>query len=200
MATTTYVTLATLKASLGITDAASDTLLTEKITSASRSVDTFTGRRFWIDDDVSARTYRPTGRTLWTDNGEHKLLVDDIATATGLIVETGSTSGGWTAVTDYDTDPENAAAQSKAITGLLLPSGSWPCGRGQRVRVTAKWGWPAVPALVAEAALLQAQRLWSRKGSPEGVIGSAEWGAIRVSRLDPDVQKLLEDLQDPGIA
>jgi hypothetical protein len=60
-----------------------------------------------------------------------------------------------------------------------------------RVRVTARWGWPSVPDGVAQAAALLAARLYRRKDSPEGVLGSSEWGAVRVARFDPDVEGLI---------
>jgi hypothetical protein len=52
--------------------------------------------------------------------------------------------------------------------------------------------------VIREATLIQALRLYKRKDSPEGVLGSAEWGTVRVSRLDPDVAKLVESLVLPG--
>lgn len=197
MATTTYATLPLLKESLGITDSESDDLLTPALASASRSIDTVTGRRFWIDDDVSARIYRPAERTVVQRDGV-LLLVDDIATTTGLIVEQGNT-GSWTALTDYETSPENALARGRPINGLLR-LGAWGGGYGIRVRVTAKWGWPSVPDEVVQATLIQAARLFRRKDSPEGVTASSEWGPIRVNRLDPDVQALLQNLVLPAFA
>ena len=48
-----------------------------------------------------------------------------------------------------------------------------------------------MPAQVAQATLIQAARLYKRRESPEGVLGNAEWGSIRLSRVDPDVAALL---------
>jgi hypothetical protein len=191
VATTTYITLAQLKAALKITDTADDTALTRALTSASAAIDSFTGRRFWIDDAVSARIYRPARRITWDRDGQ-LLLVDDIADTVGLIVEMGTTSQ-WTALTDYETSPDNALVKGKPITALLRLAW-WFGGYGLRLRVTAKWGWPSVPAEVVEATLIQAARLYRRKDSPEGILGSADWGAIRVSRVDPDVQALVGHL------
>lgn len=198
MATTAYADLATLKQSLGLAvdDTADDALLDRALDSASRSIDDLCGRRFWRDDTAGARTYRPGTRSLWTQDG-HLLLVDDIATDAGLVVEVGSPAGGWAAVTDHETAPDNAAADGRAITGLLLARRGWPTGT-QRVRVTAVWGWPAVPAQVAQACLIQAARLFRRKDSPEGVTASSEWGPIRVTRVDPDVHALVQHFVLPG--
>lgn len=195
-----YTALATVKLALTVTDAARDTLIAAAITAASRSIDDHTGRRFDLDATATARTFRPQGRTVQLDDGRGELLlVDDIGLATGLVVEVGAT-GAWTTldVATLDLDPENALARGHAITGLIRPSGTW---RGNRqVRVTARWGWPTVPDQVAQAALIQAQRLYRRKDSPEGVVGSAEWGVIRVARVDPDVQVLLQRFVLTGMA
>ncbi|MER8042713.1 phage gp6-like head-tail connector protein [Streptomyces sp. NPDC094032] len=193
---TDYATVATLREMLNVPadDTSRDSLLTRALASAARGIDTATGRRFYLDDTASARVYRLTGRTLCDGDGE-RLLVDDIGAPSGLVVETG-TAGAWSAVTDYETTPDNAHARGRPVTGLLRPS-SW--GEGTtRVRVTARWGWPAVPDEIQQATLLQAARLYRRKDSPEGVTGSAEWGVVRLSRRDPDVWALIEHYIAPG--
>lgn len=42
------------------------------------------------------------------------------------------------------------------------------------------------------AQTMTAARYWKRKQSPEGVIGIDELGPIRITRLDADVDKLLD--------
>ncbi|MFD5425212.1 head-tail connector protein [Streptomyces sp. NPDC127084] len=192
-----YADLATLKLSLNIEtdDTSRDTLLNNALASASRSIDASTGRRFYLDSPATARTYRTSGRVVCNAEGE-RLLVDDIGSSTGLIVETGS-GGSWSPVTDYETAPDNALVRGRAITSLLRASGTWGYG-STRVRVTARWGWPAVPDEIEQATLLQAARLYRRKDSPEGVTGSAEWGVVRLSRRDPDVWNLIEHYIVPG--
>lgn len=196
-----YADLATLKAQLTIEedDTSRNTLLNKALTSASRSIDRATGRRFWLDPTVVARVYNPRGRVVCDDDGE-TLLVDDIGSVTGLVVETGPASGPWTTVTGYETVPDNALADGRAITGLLRPGGawSWRTAGTARVRVTARFGWPAVPDEIESAALIQATRLYKRKDSPEGIIGSAEWGVRNLSRRDPDVWNLIEPFILPG--
>lgn len=192
-----YSDLATLKSTtpLATADTTSDALLTRALASASRAIDRMTGRRFWLDPSAMARTYNPAGRTVCDESGE-RLLVDDIGDTTGMVVETGTT-GAWTAVADYETAPDNAMLDGRPVTALVLPSGTWGYGTA-RVRVTAKWGWPAVPDEVVQATLIQASRLYKRKDSPEGVIGSAEWGVVRLSRTDPDVYALIQHFILPG--
>lgn len=198
---TEYVTLDMLKTALKLPDhdQFDDEPLERAIRSASRQVDDFTGRRFYLDDVATARSLPVSGRVSMRRTGEQVLLVDDIGSTVGLTVEIGSLGGtGWSAVADYDTEPGSAIVKGKAITGLVLVNGSWGYGSAARVRVTAAWGWPAVPAQVVEATLIQAVRLFRRKDSPDGVTGSAEWGPIRVGRFDPDVQSLLSKLTLPA--
>lgn len=190
-----YETLVNLKLAMGITDAVDDVLLQKALTTASRGIDDkcgFPARRFYLDVAASARVYTPRGRIVATDDGE-MFDVDDIGSLTGLVVETGSgTTFTTVAATDYETQPDNAIATGRPITALLRASGAWGGTTGSRVRVTAKWGWPAIPDEVIQATLIQAERLFKRKDSPEGVLGSAEWGAVtNLARVDPDVAELL---------
>ncbi|MGW3651897.1 head-tail connector protein [Streptomyces sp. NPDC000878] len=192
-----YGDLAELKERLGIEadDTTRDTPLTSALAAASRGIDRATGRRFWLDAAVVQRVYRPAGRVACEVDGE-VLLVDDIGSATGLVVETGS-GASWTAVTGYESQPDNALADGEPVTGLLRVNGVWGIGTS-RVRVTAKFGWPAVPDDISEATYIQASRLFKRKDSPEGIIGSAEWGVRNLSRRDPDVWALIEPFILPG--
>ncbi|MGW2261447.1 phage gp6-like head-tail connector protein [Streptomyces sp. NPDC001780] len=190
-----YATRDALKLRLSVEpgDDSRDVLLDSALAAASRGIDTATGRRFWLDDDPTVRTFRTAGRLVRDAAGE-RLLIDD-AGAEPAMVETG-TGAPWTAVTGYDTAPDNALARGRPVTALSLYPGGW--GTGQRVRVTARWGWPAIPDEITEATLIQAARLYRRKDSPEGVTGSAEWGVVRLSRRDPDVWALIEHFCLPG--
>ena len=192
-----YTTLAQVKAALGkLTTDDRDDLIEAAITSASRLIDARTGRRFYLDDAASARTFPVRGRTFWDGQAAH-LLIDDLGSASGLVVETGSVfTDTWSAVSEYATAPDNAITKGRPVTALLSRSG-WGC---ESVRVTARWGWPAVPSEVGQAALLLASRLYRRKDSPQGVIAAPDWGAVRVSRVDPDVEALIAHLRLPGFA
>ncbi|MET9952385.1 phage gp6-like head-tail connector protein [Streptomyces sp. NPDC006339] len=192
-----YGTVAALKRRLNIAaaDTTADDLLQAALAAASRGIERATGRRFWLDTEPTTRTYSTAGRVARRDDGA-LLLVDDIGSATGLLVETGS-GGTYAPVTGYETSPDNAIADGRPITGLLRAVGGWGTAT-IRVRVTARHGWPAVPDDITEAALIQATRLYRRKDSPEGVTGSAEWGVVRLSRRDPDVWNLIEPFVLPG--
>lgn len=193
-----YVTLEELKSQFGIKDDddTRDADLNRARASASRSIDKTTGRRFWLDEAPVQRTFRLAGRVVCDASGD-LLLVDDIGSATGLTVETGS-GVAFTAVTGYESQPDNALADGEPITGLRLGGAtSWGTAT-TRVRVTARFGWPSVPEDIHQAALIQASRLFKRKDSPEGIIGSAEWGVRNLSRRDPDVWALVEPYIIPG--
>lgn len=188
-----YATLQELKARLRVTANTDDVELQDKLTAASQQIEEDCGRKFWLDSQATARVYDPRERIvrLPFDPAE-KLLVDDIGDATGLTVEVG-TSAGWTAITDYRTGPDNAIARGRPVTWLLRPLVPWVWGPVflQQIRVTAIWGWPAVPAAIKEACLLRAARLYRRKASPEGVAGFGDLGVVRVSRNDPDYESLI---------
>lgn len=184
-----YTTLVLLKSYVNEITTNNDTLLQQCLTAASRQIDSFSGRRFYADTNVSSRTYRIANRIVCDPDGD-LLIVDDISSLTGLVVEVGSGSS-WSTVTDYDTEPDNAIAQGKPITYLRRQYNTWATSSRAKVRVTAKWGFPAVPDDVVQATLLLAARLYKRKDSVGGTLGSDAVGFIRVSRVDPDVQALL---------
>jgi hypothetical protein len=46
-------------------------------------------------------------------------------------------------------------------------------------------GWPSE---IHTAALIQAARIFKRRGSPEGVANFGDFGPVIVSRLDPDIE------------
>jgi hypothetical protein len=192
-----YGSLTLLRLKLGIEadDTTRDELLTKALAASSRGIDRVTGRRFWLDETATTRTVNPRGRVVREADGD-LLLVNDIGNTASLVVEIGSGST-FTAVTDYETSPDNALADGQPVTGLLRLNGTWGTGT-TRVRITARFGWPTVPDEITEAALIQATRLYKRKDSPEGIIGSAEWGVRNLSRRDPDVWNLLEPYVLPG--
>lgn len=191
MSDVVYATLPQLKGIRRIAedDTSDDVDLNRKLLAASRAIDRKTHRRFWLDETASARTYNPCGRRVLRDADGERLLVDDIGSPAGLLVEVGSWDL-WSAVTDYEIEPDNAVAEGWAITALLRPHSWWAAG-SRRVRVTAQWGWPSVPADIEEATILLANRLHLRRDTPEGLAASGEWGALRMSRWDPDVEALV---------
>lgn len=194
---TSYASLATLKAMLGIVDTSRDALLQIELTAAAEQVDRKCGRTFTIAAVASTRTI-PVSGNLTSGNA---LIVPDIADPTGLAVTTG-TPGAWTSLasTSFYVAPEDAIVRGFPISLLRSAYLATPWAYAPYVQVTARWGWPAVPAAVQKATLLIAARLYARRLSPEGIIGSQDWGGIRVARIDPDVLGLLSPYMLPGFA
>jgi hypothetical protein len=178
-----YVTLAEIKAYLSITDTSRDTILQRAVDAASASIDRACGRTFALDVAASARVVRTRGK-LYRDGGDYVLIVPDIATATGLVI------ADRTVTTDLGQD-------GLPVITRLYSAAAWP---ETSVSITAQWGWPEVPDEIGQATLLFASKLFKRKDSPEGVLASSDWGAVRVTRRDPDVQNLIDPYVLMGIA
>jgi hypothetical protein len=63
------------------------------------------------------------------------------------------------------------------------------------VKVTAKWGWLAVPDAVQQATLFLANQYYkTAREAPLGVAGFGDFGAVRV-RAMPQVENLLQPLR-----
>jgi hypothetical protein len=199
VATLIYASLPELKSYMNeLSDTADDENLRTALNGASRSIDGFTGRRFYLDDAPSARVYRTLRQIVPVDEGS-LILVDDIADEAGVIVESyGGSAYATVDAATYELNPESAISLGRPATGLIKPTGTWQAYR--KIRVTARWGWPAVPDEVKQACLIQASRFYSRKDSPTGVMGSSEWGLMRMPYMDPDVKALLRPLCIPGFA
>lgn len=198
MATTTYVTRAAFKEDLLIdpTDNSVDATIDRVIAGASRGIDRLTGRqRFWVDDAPVTRDLSLVGRVTQLAYGEQLLLLNgfDIATSVGLTVSVGQVGGPFTvldpATLAYWTD--EALIDGWPIEGLIQPVGLWNALPGARVRVTARWGWLPTPDDIVQATSILARRLFNRKDSPAGVMGSADW-VVNLAKNDPDVVSLTQ--------
>ena len=94
-------------------------------------------------------------------------------------------------------EPANAAADgwpSEWLRARPTSGASFPIGVPRGIEVTGRFGWPAVPDDVRQAALILASRLL--KGSREATFGIWSTGidgtAMRIARVDPDVVGLIE--------
>lgn len=178
-----YVTLAELKESLNVRDTTRDDMLTRVIGAASRAIDSVCGRRFWLDPAATTLVHPTRGNT-FPSGGRYVLIVPDIGDPSSIVIS------GRTVTT-------NAGADGTPVATRLYSDGAWT---GDTVSITARFGWPYIPDEIAQATLLMASKLFKRKDSPEGVIASTEWGAIRVGRVDPDVQMLIGPYMIFGVA
>lgn len=195
---TVYVSVEEMKFALGhIADSLDDDDLLRAALAASRAIDTYCDRFFY-------RTVEAIPQTVLVDS-YYAVVIPDVATTAGLIVQTDGDGDGvyettWSA-SDYQLEPLNAQAlpvkypfTEIRTLGRLYPS-NW---RGRpELRITAVWGWPAVPAEVSQAALTLAVRLFRRKDAPFGVLGSADLGFARISSMlrDPDVTSLIGEFR-----
>lgn len=188
-----YCTLAQLKADMHVHDSVDDSRFELAIAAASRQIDAHTGRRFWQDSTVQARTYFASSPV--------EVDVDDISTTTGLLVKIDTDDDGvyetTVAATDYVLFPTNAAARVPVwpYTRIRLVGDDYfYAGDRPTVQITAKFGWPAIPDDVTKACLVQSAQLFKASDAVFGVAQFAEAGlALRVqNRLNPMAEALLE--------
>jgi hypothetical protein len=182
-----YATLSEVKAALRITDTIDDALLETAIESASRMIDGYTARTF-SNAGTAVRNFAATD--------DLNLIIDD-AISVIEVASTDEVGGSYTIwkPTDYQLEPLNARSD-----GLYMPYTSlravndyaWPVVDQQALcRITAVWGFPAIPTAIKQATIIQSSRLYKRLDSPLGVAGFGDMGAIRVNRyLDSDVEQL----------
>jgi hypothetical protein len=180
-----------------------EALLERAINAASRAVDKHCHRRFWRDASVTQRTY------LVEDC--QSVFVNDISTRTGLVVATGTdgtTFPTTLASTDFVLEPRNAdvvaggdTADAHAFWRIVMLNSTLPVDYVRpTMRVTARFGWSAVPEEVKQATIIKAAALFKRKDAPFGVAGFGEFGTVRITRSDPDVLDLLSAYELPGFA
>lgn len=178
-----YAEVADLLAFVRIGDSVDDDQAALAITSASRAIDSATGRQFGKLDAPQERFYRPdwdASRRRWV------VQIDD------LMVEPTAVESDGTATTGWVLRERNAVSKGRPWTELELASDA-PHPGCDEVAVTAAWGWTAVPETVRQATLLQASRFLARRDSPLGVAGSPDMGGeLRLlAKLDPDVETML---------
>jgi hypothetical protein len=193
-----YASKATLKLRLGLSDTTDDAKFDSALAASTQSIDGICGRQFNDAGTTSARVYYPDSPTL--------VRVDDFSTVTGLVVKADYGNDGtfeytWAAA-NYQLEPLNGIVGGSAgfpynrIRGINQYFPLWWGALGSpraSIEVTARWGWAAVPASVAEACLILAEELFKLKDAPFGVAGFGAMGAVRV-RENPKVMALLSDL------
>lgn len=200
--TNPYCQVADIRSQLEDSGAKLDAALIERaINATSRAIDRYCGRRFWKDAAPVARVFDVYDA--------RRLMVDDIASTAGLVVAVdtggdGSFASSWAAA-DFQLRPLNADSDGGAYSWReVAPVGGkfFPLSRLGRpgVRVTAVWGWSAIPDQVVEAAILKAVSLFKRKDAPFGVAGFGDFGPVRITRKDPDVVDLLSPYQLSAVA
>lgn len=183
-----YNSLAEFKGVLGITASDEDSWITTCLNGARRAIERRSGwPTFWKTAAAELRTIDTRGKLVPVRQAGYSytklLLRDGIASSTGFVVS------GWSGATLMGTD---AWSEGNAVDTIKLPA-AYASIITATLDITAQWGFPDVPADIKWAHQLQSHRYYRRKGSPEGIAGSAEWGLSRVPRLDPDVLGILKD-------
>lgn len=197
-----YATLAQIKNRLDMTDTVPtrDEMLEEAIESASREIDKYCHRRFYLDADASTRVY-------YTTKSE-RAEVDDFYTTTGLIIKTDTAGNGtyatnWSA-SDYELQPLNGVVDGesgwpfwklKAVGGQSFITDTYR--RPAQLQVTAKWGWAAIPDPVYQACLIMGVANFKLKDAAFGTIGIGEVGMVTVRQVPAAEAKLKKYRRDP---
>lgn len=185
-----YATLSELKNYMAVDNMTHDQILEDALASVSREIEDHTHRQFNQAGSATERRYHP----------EHGCLVqvDDFHTKTGLVVETDDDDDG-----TFETIWSDSEFQLEPLDGVVggvdgwpwhviraVGSRTFPSGQRPTVRVTAEWGWAAVPAPVHQACLILASETTKLKDAPFGVAGFGDFGAVRVKQNPMAAKKL----------
>jgi len=184
-----YCTLNEVKASLRIpvSDTIDDDLLELAIESASRDIDQATERQFFPTD-----THR-----FFTPRNSLVCEIDDVSSLTSIKSSTaadGTYDTTWSE-SDYQLEPLNGIAGGMSVpfdTLRAVGDYYWPSsGLEVTVRVEGTFGFATAPIAIKQATVLLASRIFKRNDSPGGVMGFGDIGVVRVSKFDPDIERLI---------
>jgi len=172
---------------------ADDTVLLQKcLDAATGMIDFFTGRKF-VAESAATKYFQASCY-------ESLDLTPDIRTVTSVTVDKlGDLTYTLTlaANTDYWLEPLQGFPDSGIYNRIVIaPRSSQAFYPGYRVKVIGDWGYVVgglAPAMVVQACLLQAARLYNRRGAPFGILQTVDLGQFtRISTVDPDVMALLK--------
>jgi hypothetical protein len=186
-----YCTLNELKARLGITDSADDTILENVIEAASRA----------IDSDCNTRFYAGNETRYYTADAHGVVTVDDLLSVSALATDDaldGTYSTTW-AATDYQLYPFNSTPyreiRVKPMGTRLFPISAY---RGL-IKVTGSFGYSSTtPDAINEACLILSARYFKRKDAIFGILGTPELGTIQIMgelKKDSEYQKALQKVK-----
>lgn len=188
-------TIAELKVwitSSGDLDTADDVGLQGVLDATDLQIARVCGRRFGLET-AATKTYYPKSAT--------EVDVIDLVSVTSLTSDahgdrTFSTSF---APSEYELLPYSDPMGTPSVRFQLVRTWSTSSKSftpGQLVKIVGNFGYVEAdgeaPADIKQAELIQAARLWKRRETPLGVLGSTDLGVYsRISAVDPDVQALL---------
>lgn len=170
----------------GNTEAVNLDRIQSALDAADRAIDQWCARAIFVadDEDTSARVYAPE-TCLVASLGIHDCVEIE------SVVENGVTL---TANDDYVASPLNGlswAGESVPYSSLVRYGRYWwHDGPKATVTVTARWGWAAIPAPVAEACKMLGKDIATSRSRVGDVASFGEFGVVRL-RQSPQITGLL---------
>jgi len=172
-----YSDATTYRSVIDKSDTGEDSEIVADLTAVSRWIDKELGCFFTKDAADVARDFR-------ADRDGCTLYIDDLSVVPTTVLvdqDNDGTPEVSYATTDYLLMPVNAAKgpEPEPYTELLIdtrwsPRPEWE--QGQLVRITGKWGWPAIPVAIARATIHLAALL--RLETPRAQATISEFGQI----------------------
>ena len=154
-----------------------------------------------IDHDCDRVFTQDDGGVKWftADRYTNDLVVPDYRAITTVEVDDADTGTDLTAITNYEM--YSLSDQSGwPYERIRLADRTWPQPgkRRYRIKITANWGWEAVPAPIDQACSLLASRIAQRASSALfGVQSFGELGAAPIRSADPDYLSLIGPYRRP---
>lgn len=187
-----YVTLAELKAWIGVDDETDDALVEPTLIATERVIDQACGRHFSLETAATRVAY---------PNAEGSVDVVDLISITTLKQDTNGTRQYSTtfATSDYELLPyaDEAGRPSVRYQQIhIWPTSSLAFTQGRLVQIVGDFGYvdenDNTPYDVQLACKMLAARFWKRHETPLGILGTTDLGQFqRLSAEDPDVAALL---------
>lgn len=200
-----YTSVEELKDRLGITDTGADFQLQLAVQAAARAIEEYTGRYFY--QLTETRTFVPYN--IWEQP------IDDVVSVSALNIDMdgdGTFEQVWTQNVDYQLmyGPYEFNAfttgEQRPYTLVRVINGAaggrffpfiWPFAPLNRVQVVGTWGWPQVPYAIKQATIQVAAEFFKLKDAPFGLVGTSEFGVVRVPKQNPYITKLLTQYVHP---
>lgn len=165
---TQYATASEYRNAVDMTTTSQDSEIDNVLTAISRGIDNELGRFFGRDDSATTRVYLPGENAVVRDHLT-VLHVDDISTGDDFEIKLDEDDDGSfsdetkLAADDTELLPFNADKDPEPRPFTMIRMTPWgdtgSFALGQRVQVTARFGWPSVPQPIKEATI-QLAAIW----------------------------------------
>lgn len=190
-----YATVQEYRANKAKLSGDDDGSLASELLATSRFIDDATGHRegFGVDEANVIRYYQSFGA--------YVLDIGDLVSVS-LVEELLGTTWTTVAASAYNLKPYNASREGWPYRQIERTSVIWPprqIPNGPRVRITGKWGWPAVPDAIKSACIELTAILRIESGRATGRVDEAGQ-VLNVSRAARDiVGQLLASYGNPAV-